>query len=177
MSRPCVMDIKPGRVTWPPEATKERIAHACATRETGTRLPFGFGVLGMILNTDQGLKKLGKSYGNALDATSVHTILENYLGDKNANTIELAKSFLEKLGYLEKFFESQTVFHNFGCSMLFVYDYGDSKSAQIRLIDFAHSFPGNGKIDENFLFGLQNVRYIFEDFISVDGDAEKKSFL
>ena len=51
----------------------------------------------MILNTDQGMKKLSKPFGQALDATSVHTILENYLGDKNANTIELAKSFLEKL--------------------------------------------------------------------------------
>ena len=26
LSRPCVMDIKPGRRTWPPEATREKIA-------------------------------------------------------------------------------------------------------------------------------------------------------
>ena len=85
-------------------------------------------------------------------------------------TIELAKSFLEKLRDMEKFFESQTAFHNFGCSMLFVYEFGDSTSAQIRLIDFVHSLHGNGKIDENFLFGLQNVRLLFEDFISVDNN-------
>ena len=169
MTRPCVMDIKPGRVTWPPEATKEKIARHSA-KKTGTTLPFGFAVSGMVLNTDQGLKKLAKPFGHALDATSVHTILENYLGDKNANTIELAKSFLEKLRDMEKFFESQTTFHNFGCSMLFVYEFGDATSAQIRLIDFVHSFPGNEKIDENFLFGLQNVRLHFEDFISVDNN-------
>ena len=169
MTKPCLMDIKPGRITWPREATKQQIAKSAA-KTTGTKIPYGFGVSGMVLNTDQGLKKLPKPFGNALDATSVHTILENYLGDKIANTIELAKSFLEKLRDMEKFFKSQTTFHNFGCSMLFVYEYGDVKSAQIRLIDFVHSFPGNGKIDENFLFGLQNVRLLFEDFISVDNN-------
>ena len=169
MTRPCVMDIKPGRVTWPPEATREKIARSCS-KKSGTKIPFGFGVSGMVLNTDQGLKKLAKPFGNALDATTVHTILENYLGDKNANTIELAKSFLEKLKVLEKFFESQTAFHNFGCSMLFVYEFGETASAQIRLIDFVHSFPGNGEIDENFLFGLQNVRLLFEDFITVENN-------
>ena len=163
------MDIKPGWVTWAPEATRKKIARSAA-HNVGTKLPFGFGVSGMILNTDQGLKKLARPFGQALDATTVHTILENYLGDKNAHTIELAKSFLEKLKAMEKFFESQTTFHNFGCSMLFVYDFGETASAQIRLIDFVHSFPGNGKIDENFLFGLQNVRLLFEDFISVESN-------
>ena len=163
------MDIKPGRVTWAPEATRKKIARS-ASHNAGTKLPFGFGVSGMILNTDKGLKKLARPFGQALDATTVHTILENYLGDKNAHTIELAKSFLEKLKAMEKFFESQTTFHNFGCSMLFVYEFGETASAQIRLIDFVHSFPGNGKIDENFLFGLQNVRLLFEDFISVENN-------
>ena len=165
MTRPCLMDIKPGRVTWPPEASKEEIAK-CSTKRPGTKIPFGFGVSGMVLNTDQGLRKLAKPFGQALDATTVHTILENYLGDKKANTIELAKSFLEKLKDMEKFFESQTAFHNFGCSILFVYEYGESTSARIHLIDFAHSFTGNGKIDENFLFGLQNLRILFEDYMS-----------
>ena len=76
------MDIKPGRVTWPPEADKEKIAH-CSAKKPGTKIPFGFGFSGMVVNTDQGTKKLAKPFGQALDATTVHTILENYLGDKN----------------------------------------------------------------------------------------------
>ena len=71
---------------------------------------------------------------------------------------------------MEKFFESQTAFHNFGSSMLFVYEFGDSTSAKIHIIDFVHSFPGNGKIDEIVLFGLQNVKLLFEDFIAVDNN-------
>ena len=158
------MDIKPGVRTWPPEATLEKIARASA-KCTGTKIPFGFGVQGMALHTDQGLKRIDKSFGHALNATTVHKILENYLGERNEENLNLAKAFLRKLRDLEKFFENQTVFHNFACSMLFLYDYGNSTSAQVRLIDFVDSFPGNGKIDEGFLFGLKNVRSLFEEFI------------
>ena len=119
----------------------------------------------MALHTDQGFRRLGYEFGNALDATTIHKVLENYLGNRNAYSISLAESFLEKLKLLEKFFKGQTAFHNFGCSMLFLYDLGEPASAQVRLIDFAHAFPGDGKIDEEFLFGLTNVRSLFEDFI------------
>ena len=158
------MDIKPGVRTWPPEATLEKIARASA-KCTGTKIPFGFGVQGMALHTDQGLKRIDKSYGQSLNATTVHTILVNFLGDKNEENLSLAKVFLKKLQDLEKFFESQTAFHNFACSMLFLYDHGNATSAQVRLIDFVDSFPGNGKIDKGFLFGLKSVRSLFEEFI------------
>ena len=164
LTKPCVMDIKPGVRTWPPEATLEKIARASA-KCPGTKIPFGFGVQGMALHTDQGLKRIDKKFGHALDATTVHKILENYLGDRSEENLNLAKSFLKKMKDLEKFFESQTVFHNFGCSMLFLYDHGNAASAQVRLIDFVHAFPGNGIIDEGFLFGLKNVRILFEEYI------------
>ena len=119
----------------------------------------------MALHTGEGVRRIDKTFGHGLDATSVHTVLENYLGDRTDGTVSLARSFLKKLQDLETFFESQTAFHNFGCSMLFLYDLGEPASAQVRLIDFAHAFPGDGKIDEEFLFGLTNVRSLFEDFI------------
>ena len=67
---------------------------------------------------------------------------------------------------IEVFFEKQTAFHVFGSSLLFIYDQGslDSNSAQVRLIDFENQFPADGKIDENYLFGLRNVRKLFEAF-------------
>ena len=155
-----------GRVTWRPDAPRERIKKQAA-KCPGTKIPYGFSVQGIVLNTDQGLKRLTKNeFGHALDATSVHTILENYLGDRNTDTLCLAKSFLKKLNDMEKFFESQTMFHNFGSSFLFVYDHGKINSAQVHLIDFASALPGNGKRDEGLLFGLQNVRVLFENFIS-----------
>ena len=164
MARPCALDIKPGRVTWPPEATREKIAKA-ASKCTGTKIAFGYGFQGMSVHNDQGQSRLDKDYGNALNATTVHTILENYLGAKNAKTIELAKLFLQKLKSIEKFIEKQTAFVNFGCSVLFIYDHQDPSSANVRLIDFVHTFPGKGEIDQNFLFGLKNIRSLFESYL------------
>ena len=156
--------IQPGRVTWPPEASREKIAKA-ASKCPGTKIPFGFGFQGMSVNNDQGQSRLDKDYGNALKATTVHTILENYLGARNDNTLKLAKLFLQKLESIEKFIEKQTAFVNFGCSVLFIYDHQDPSSANVRLIDFVHTFPGNGEIDQNFLFGLKNIRSLFESFL------------
>ena len=107
-----------------------------------------------------------KEYGQSLDATTVHTILENFLVNKNARSLNLAKSFLKRVCEIEKFFETQTAFHNFGCSFLFVYDYDDETSAKVHLIDFAYAFPGNGKIDYELLFASTSLRELFQDFIA-----------
>ena len=119
------------------------------------------------MNTDQGVTKLTKKeYGQSLDATTVHTILGNFLVNKNACSLSLAKSFLKRVCEIEKFFETQTAFHNFGCSFLFVYDYDDETSAKVHLIDFAYAFPGNGKIDYELLFASTSLRELFQDFIA-----------
>ena len=119
------------------------------------------------MNTDKGVTKLTKKeYGQSIDATTVHTILENFLVNKNARSLSLAKSFLKRVCEIEKFFETQTAFHNFGCSFLFVYDYDDATSAKIPLIDFAYAFPGNGKIDSELLFALTKIRELFQEFIA-----------
>ena len=165
MSKPCVMDIKLGRITWPPGATKEKIAIK-SKKNTGTVLPYGFALQGMVLPSTEGVERLGKKYKNSLDATSVHTILENFLGEKNDTTVCLATSFQKKLKDVERFFESQTAFHNFASSLLCVYDQGDTNSAKVHIIDFEFSFPGNGKKDDNLLFGLKNVRALLDEYIA-----------
>ena len=114
-----------------------------------------------------------KEYGNSLDANTVHTILENFLGNRNANSLSLANYFLKRVSEMEKFFETQTAFHNFGSSFLFVYDYDDANSAKVHLIDFAHSFPGNGKIDSQHLFALKNIRELFQEFIADKNNNEQ----
>ena len=153
-------------------ACREKIA-CQASKCTGTKIPYGFSVHGIVLNTDQGVTRLTKKeFGNSLDATTVHTILENFLGDRNANSLSLAKSFLKRVCEMEKFFETQTAFHNFGSSFLFVYDYYDAASAKVHLIDFAHAFPGNGKIDSQHLFALTNIRKLFQEFIADNNNNE-----
>ena len=94
-------------------------------------------------------------------------VLDNYLGAKNDQEVARAKYFVQKLMEIEAFFEKQTEFHFFGSSLLFIYDQEslDTSSAKVSVIDFEHTYPAEGKIDENFLFGLRNVRKLFEKFI------------
>ena len=169
MTRPCVMDIKVGKITYGPDATAEKIAKTKKSH-VGTRGPFGLSVCGIVVNSDEGMMRFDKKFGKSLVAETIHTVLENYLGDKNARAFELAKYFIKRLKEIEAFFEKQTAFHVFGSSLLFIYDKGnsDTVSAQVRLIDFAHSFQTDGKIDENYLFGLQNIRKLFEAFIETE---------
>ena len=165
MSRPFVMDIKLGRVTWPPGATKKQIA-SHSTKCSGTKIPYGFSLQGMVLPTNEGVKRLTKKDLSSLNAVSIHTILENFLGERNDETVFVAKSFQKKLNDLETFFGSQTSFHNFGSSLLCVYDRGVPHSVKVHVIDYVYAFPGNGKIDNNVLFALKNVRVLFDEFIS-----------
>lgn len=38
--------------------------------------------------------------------------------------------------------------------------------ASVKMIDFAHVFPGeNGSVDSNYLFGIQNLIGLFEEFL------------
>ena len=130
--------------------------------------PFGFKVRSIVVNSE-GTKRLDKKYAKSksLNAETIHTVLDNYLIEKNAQTVALAKYFVQKLMEIEVFFEKQTEFHLFGSSLFFTYDQGslDVNSAQVRVIDFENHFPADGKIDENFLFGLRNARKLFEAFI------------
>ena len=169
MERPCVMDIKVGKITYGPDATAEKIAKT-EKSFVGTRGPLGLSVCGIVVNSDEGMMRLDKKFGKSLVAETIHTVLENYLGDKNARAYELAKYFIIKLKEIEAFFEKQTAFHVFGSSLLFIFDKGnsDTVSAQVRLIDFAHAFQTDGKIDENYLFGLRNIRKLFEAFIETE---------
>jgi 1D-myo-inositol-tetrakisphosphate 5-kinase/inositol-polyphosphate multikinase len=76
----------------------------------------------------------------------------------------------------------------FASSLLFLYDYdligrlsqeeeapigGDlANHVRLKLIDFAHVFPAaEGREDENFLHGVENLRDIFRQFL-ITYDAE-----
>ena len=166
------MDIKVGNITYSskldsfisysPDATTGK----SKGKYLGTMGPFGFSVVSIVVNSEDGVTKLDKNYGKSLDAETIYTVLDNYLGAKNAQSFALAKYFVQKLMEIEDFFEKQTAFHLFGSSLLFIYDQEnlDANSAQVRLIDFEHHFPADGKIDENYLFGLRNIRKLFEKF-------------
>lgn len=172
LGKPCVMDIKIGKITYGPDATEAKIAKESKSY-SGTKLPFGFSVLGIISHSDNGFKRFTKAFGKSLDKGSLSEILDNYLNVNEKYAVSLAECFLIKLREVRDFFLTQKSFRIYGSSILFAYDYenlasNDWKSrnpVRLSLIDFAHNFPGNGEIDENYLNGLANLIKLFEKFV------------
>jgi len=168
--KPCVMDIKIGRVTYGPDASDSKKAKE-AQSYAGTKIPFGFSVLGIISYSQQEFRRLTKAFGRSLNENNIDEVLDNFLSIDNESAKILAKCFLDKLEEFVDFFSTQTSYHVYAGSLLFVYD-NDAvgsenlrKSVRLKLIDFAHVFPGNGNLDENFLFGLKNLSELFKKFL------------
>jgi len=179
MKKPCIMDIKVGAKTYGPDATEKKKANADASY-AGTKVPFGFSVLGMSVyqgkNKEEFVVK-SKDYGKALVKDSINDFVSLYFDKENAtpNTRILMEDIIEKLENIKELFSQQKSFHIFGSSILFVYDAeamiteevseDDVKKANVvKMIDFAHVHPANGEIDENYFFGLINLINIFKEF-------------
>jgi len=178
--KPCLMDIKIGQKTYGPDCSEEK-AKRLDSSYTGTKIPFGFSVPG--LGSYHGKDKSehvtrDKVFGRELTEERIDELLQLYLdpeGDKDAAT-RLGTIFLSKLKELFAMYDKQTDFHLFASSVLFVYDacaiVDESKRehledfADIRMIDFAHSWPAEGKKDENYLRGLSSLITLFEKFLA-----------
>ena len=127
-----------------------------------------------------GFQKLDKSYGLNLTADSVAGALNIFLNPQEnpQNTRLVAAKFSQLLAHVAEFFGAQSLYHVYASSLLFVYDFSCLKQSnpleedqlekcvRLKMIDFAHVFPANGVRDENFLFGLENVRKLFAKFIA-----------
>jgi len=173
LSLPCVMDIKIGAKTYGPDASEAKKTQE-DSKYKGTKVPFGFSVLGIISHSNTGFKRFRKSFGRSLCEANLHEVLDNFIRLEPRMARIVAKSFLDKLHQFSEFFNHQTHYHIYASSLLFVYDYEAAaqgnednlvKSVRLKLIDFAHVFPGEGELDHHFSFGLKNLSNLFDNFI------------
>ncbi len=60
---------------------------------------------------------------------------------------------------IQEWFKKQTTYHFYSSSVIVVYDaeLNDKNSVRIKIADFAHVFPAENRIDENYLYGLNNL--------------------
>lgn len=173
-TKPCVMDVKIGSVTYGPDASDVKKGKE-AQSYAGTKIPYGFSVLGIISHSrKEGFKRLTKAFGRSLDENNIDDVLNHFLSVDLGFAKILARCFLEKLEEFLDFFSKQTSYHVYASSLLFVYDYEALEAenfnlrnpVRLKLIDFAHVFPGYGELDQNFLFGLKNLSDLFRKFIN-----------
>lgn len=174
LEAPCVMDIKIGARTYGPDASDDKMLKEDAKYQ-GTKIPFGFSVLGIIGQTPGGVRRQHKAFGRQLGRENMHQVLDHFICLEPEKARLVAETFLARLEEFTELFSKQTRYHVYASSLLFVYDYaslqqegGGNKfvdSVRLKLIDFAHVFPGDGHLDNNFIFGLENLSNMFRRFI------------
>ncbi|KAG6388421.1 hypothetical protein SASPL_149847 [Salvia splendens] len=147
-------------------------------------LPMGFRVSGARIF---GSLKLGywepknKSSIQKLSADEVKLLLKNFVSSNASEETQMkpdcafastvyggSTGILSQLQELKAWFEDQTIYHFYSCSVLMMFEKelascGKSPRAEIKLVDFAHVHEGKGVINHNILGGLCSfIKFISE---------------
>lgn len=157
-------DIKIGRVTYDPmanEAKKKR----CMKWPPGQLL--GYRYLGIKRRGDELVDKL---FCRTLKLEEINRAHFKFLPDNAALRRRVTGKFVELLDELITWFQKQTTFQFYGSSLLFMYN-DATEEVDMRMIDFAHVFYEEGMTDENYLFGVKNLR---RDFFKLIHDNNRK---
>ncbi|GLT39902.1 hypothetical protein SLA2020_140680 [Shorea laevis] len=152
---PSIMDIKIGSRTWYPEASNEYIEKCLKKDRKSTSVSLGFRISGLQI------------FERNPDCSFAHSVYGGSAG------------ILAQLLDLKAWFEYQTIYHFYSCSVLMFCEKeplleGRASVAGIKLIDFAHVVEGKGVIDHNFLGGLCSlIKFVSEILDSSDESAAK----
>ncbi|KAL9298426.1 hypothetical protein ACSQ67_024322 [Phaseolus vulgaris] len=149
-TNPSVMDVKIGSRTWHLAHSEDYIAKCMKKdRDSSTNLP------------PEPLRR------------GVSLILRKFVSsaaDSDRSDCDFAAevlgAVLERLVELKAWFEVQTLYHFYSCSVLVVYEKEKGKTKPlVKLVDFAHVVSGNGVIDHNFLGGLCSFINFIRDIL------------
>ncbi|XP_059291679.1 inositol polyphosphate multikinase alpha [Lycium ferocissimum] len=202
---PSIVDIKIGSRTWPPEASEEYIQKCLKKDRETSSLPLGFRLSGIQIygNKESGYWKPERTTMQNLPAEEVKLILKKFVSSNTstgmysppdcafaATVYGGSTGILSQLLELKAWFEDQTMYHFYSCSILMTFEKGlalegQNPGGQIKLIDFAHVIEGRGVIDHNFLGGLCSlIKFISEILTApneytteVSSDPDQKSLI
>lgn len=192
---PSIMDIKIGSRTWPPQATEDYI-HKCLKKDRqSTSIPLGFRFSGLQIyeSKESGFWKPEKRSIKCLSADEVKLILRKFVSSHVSEKMDLkpdctfasvvyggSAGILAQLLELKAWFEDQTIYHFYSCSVLMTYEkelisYGKSPYAEIKLVDFAHVVEGKGVIDHNLLGGLCSLIKFISEILTMPDECTTES--
>jgi len=168
---PSVIDMKMGRTTHDPEADDAKM-----TRQKLKYPPcenIGFQLMGMRIKEriDGNFKRFDKYFGRSRrEEDLIHCLgLFFQLNYSDSHQKRAIAEVINKLSEIKDWFTVQTTYHFFAASILTIYETNLEEIAKnandeqikdlvrVKLVDLTHVFPANGKMDENFLFGLNNL--------------------
>ncbi|KAF7846799.1 hypothetical protein BT93_L3719 [Corymbia citriodora subsp. variegata] len=189
---PSVMDIKMGSRTWDPEASEKYIEKCLGKDRNSTSISLGFRISGLKVyqNNEAGFWQPDKKVVYSFNADGVRSALRKFVSsnlslDPNADadcsyasTVYAHQGgILAQLLQLKEWFEVQTSYHFYSCSILFFYDRESALDGRahprVKLVDFAHVMDGCGVIDHNFLGGLCSLIKFIRDIVDEDNKCAK----
>lgn len=163
--KPCIMDIKIGKVTYDPDANEEKRI------KEQSKCPFqeilGFRILGYRIHTETEFYSKDRVWGRERTLENLQQAFEEYLIQaRPIEALNILDKFIERLKAIQKWFLHQKIFHFYASSLLFVYE-GHSQlpsAVDVRMIDFSHVFSVESKpqLDENYIHGLLKIIEIFQ---------------
>ncbi|KAL6899135.1 hypothetical protein ACP4OV_005793 [Aristida adscensionis] len=180
MAEPCVMDIKIGAITWPPNSPEPYVAKCLAKDRGTTSVLLGFRISGVrVAGPEDAVWKPERPELKALDTAGVRRVLRRYVSSVAGEGLDCARAaavyggqtgVLAQLRELKKWFEEQTLFHFYSASILLGYDASAAGAgrggSRVKLVDFAHVTEGDGVIDHNFLGGLCSLIKFISDIVA-----------
>lgn len=192
---PSIMDIKIGSRTWPSESSEDYIAKCAKKDKETTSLDLGFRISGFQIfgNKESGFWKPDKEFIHSFSIEDARLNLRKFVSSNADADLEPDCAYADKvyggsngvlaqLLKLKAWFEDQTIFHFYSCSVLLMYEKelaleGKGVGAEIKLIDFAHVVDGKGVIDHNFLGGLSSLIKFISDILTTPDESPRKVHL
>ncbi|KAK0400264.1 hypothetical protein QR680_003428 [Steinernema hermaphroditum] len=161
---PCIMDVKVGKVTFDPLATVEKSTREMSKYPEQQKL--GFRLLGYRLHHPAAdLEIADKKWGLSWNSENIDDGFNDYMKLTRENRTQIIGIFKKHLRGIHEWFSHQRVYHFYASSLLFIYDSAPAEEgpvADVRMIDFSHTFPACKSTDQNYLFGLNRICEIFQ---------------
>ena len=194
---PSIMDVKIGSRTWYLQASEDYIQRALKKDRETMSLSLGFRISGLQIygRKESGFWRPEKNRIQGFTVDDTRLVLRKFVSSNPPTDSDSepdcsfasavyggSMGILAQLLELKAWFEDQTIFHFFSCSILVVYEKeailkGMSSGAKIKLIDFSHVLEGKGVIDHNFLGGLCSlIKMISEILTSRRLEPKQKLF-
>jgi 1D-myo-inositol-tetrakisphosphate 5-kinase/inositol-polyphosphate multikinase len=150
--KPCIMDLKLGKVLYGTDASPEKRDRMIEQANTTTSGSTGLRICGMKLYTGAEYSTYDKSYGRSLTKDTLHQGFDLFFShDKHQNL----KDMIQKVDFILDGVKNAK-FSSGGCSLLLIYDYEQHKS-DVRLIDFAHAALTE-EPDQDLIWALESLR-------------------